>query len=196
MTIFLYSLILTGSISFLAVLLIPDGKRVKTQVVDNGADTRVGAERGQAVALEVDYLRPADATHAADWGYLMNRSADDQVTPTQQVLVIDRRTQHVERDDGGYRDNLINGLVNYLSGPSWLKVAMECFVVVTGFLILAGAVNTSILGQQRRAEPAGRGRRADALVPAAAQAVRQQLPHHPHGRLPAIGRHPVQPGAT
>ena len=36
MTIFLYSLILTGSISFLAVLLIPDGKRVMTQVVDNG----------------------------------------------------------------------------------------------------------------------------------------------------------------
>ena len=33
-----------------------------------------------------------------------------------------------------------------LAGPSWLKIAMECLVVVTGFLILAGAVNTSILG--------------------------------------------------
>jgi amino acid transporter len=145
MTIFLYSLILTGSISFLAVLLIPDGKRVMTQVVDNGADTRVEAERGK-LWREVDYLRPPDATHPADWGYVMHRSPDDAVTPTRQVLVIDRRHQHVERDDGGYRDNLINGLVNYLSGPSWLKVAMECLVVVTGFLILAGAVNTSILG--------------------------------------------------
>ncbi len=68
------------------------------------------------------------------------------VTPTRTALVIDRRSQHVERDDGGYRDNLINGLVQSLAGPSWLKIAMECLVVVTGFLILAGAVNTSILG--------------------------------------------------
>ncbi len=144
MTIFLYSLILTGSISFLAVLLIPDGKRVMTQVVDNGTAT-VDNARGKTW-FEVDYLRPKDATHDADWGYVMHRSADDAVTPTRTELVVDRRAQHVERDDGGYRDNLINGLVQSLAGPSWLKLAMECLVVVTGFLILAGAVNTSILG--------------------------------------------------
>ena len=81
MTIFLYSLILTGSISFLAVLLIPDGKRVMTQVVDNGTAT-VDNARGKTWH-EVDYLRPKDdAAHPADWGYLMHRSADDAVTPT------------------------------------------------------------------------------------------------------------------
>jgi amino acid transporter len=144
MTIFLYSLILTGSISFLAVLLIPDGKRVMTQVVANKTATTDNA-RGKTW-WEVDYLRPADATHAAEWGYLMNRSADDAVTPTKTELIINRALQHVERDNGGYRDNLINGLVQSLAGPSWLKISMECFVVVTGFLILAGAVNTSILG--------------------------------------------------
>ena len=144
MTIFLYSLILTGSISFLAVLLIPDGKRVMTQVVNNGTAT-VDNARGKTW-FEVDYLRPHDATHPHEWGYVMHRSADDAVTPTAEVRVINWSAQHVERDDGGYRDNLINGLVQSLVGPGWLKIAMECFVVVTGFLILAGAVNTSILG--------------------------------------------------
>ena len=75
----------------------------------------------------------------------MNRSSEDEVKVTSQVLTLSRG-QHVERDDGGYRDNLINGLVQSLAGPSWLKIAMECLVVVTGFFILAGAVNTSILG--------------------------------------------------
>ncbi len=67
------------------------------------------------------------------------------MTNTRRLLVM-HPGQHVERDNGGYRDNLINGLVQYLVGPSWLKIIMECFVVVVGFLILAGAVNTSIVG--------------------------------------------------
>ena len=141
MTIFLYSLILTGSISFLAILLIPDGKRVATQVVTNGTAT-VDNARGKTW-WEVDYLRKGTDGH--DWGYVMNRSSEDEVKITSQVLTLSRG-QHVERDDGGYRDNLINGLVQSLAGPSWLKIAMECLVVVTGFFILAGAVNTSILG--------------------------------------------------
>ena len=33
-----------------------------------------------------------------------------------------------------------------LAGPSWLKIIMECFVVIGGFLIFAGAVNTSMIG--------------------------------------------------
>ncbi len=37
--IFLYSMLLTSLISFLAVLIIPDGKRVMTQVVNNGTAT-------------------------------------------------------------------------------------------------------------------------------------------------------------
>jgi amino acid transporter len=148
LVIFIYSILLTSTISFLAVLIIPDGKRVITQVVNNGTPT-VEINRDQSW-FEVDYLRPPDADHSADWGYLITRGTNargesDDVTTNRQI-VVDRATQHVERDNGGYRDNLINGLVHYLAGPSWIKIIMECFVVIVGFLILAGAVNTSIVG--------------------------------------------------
>ena len=145
-TIFVYSLLLTGSISFLAVWLIPDGKRVMTQIVNNYPQIPpVEATRGSKW-FEVDYLRKPDAAHPHDWGYLLNRNKDDEIINTGQVMVVDRIRQHVERDNGGYRDNLINGLVQSLVGPQWLKITMEIFVVMVGFLILAGAVNTSILG--------------------------------------------------
>ncbi len=83
-------------------------------------------------------------------GNLVARPLDPQgretVVTTDRILVINRAHQHVERDNGGYRDNLINGLVHYLLGPAWIKIVMECFVVIVGFLILAGAVNTSMVG--------------------------------------------------
>ncbi len=144
LTIFLYSLLLTGSISFLAVLLIPDGQRVMTQVVNDRTETAL--TNRDKTWWEVDYLRGPDATHAHDWGYIMDRDKDNNIHATGRLLVVDRSNQHVERDNGGYRDNLINGLVQSLAGPAWLKIIMEIIVVGVGFLILAGAVNTSILG--------------------------------------------------
>jgi amino acid transporter/nucleotide-binding universal stress UspA family protein len=45
-----------------------------------------------------------------------------------------------------YSANLIGGLARYVLGPNSLKLALEAFVVVVGFLILAGAVNTAIIG--------------------------------------------------
>lgn len=144
----IYAICLTGTISFLSVLIIPDGKRVITQIVNNGTPTTPYA-LGRTW-WEVDYLRPPDANHAADWGYLMLRTTDargrESLAKTSHPIVIDRRWQHVERDNGGYRDNLINGLVHYMIGPPWLKVVIESFVVIVGFLILAGAVNTSLVG--------------------------------------------------
>ena len=43
-----------------------------------------------------------------------------------------KTTMHdiIHGNNGGYRDNLINGLVHYLIGPHWLRIAMECFVVI------------------------------------------------------------------
>ncbi len=73
--VFVYSLVLTAGISFLAVLLIPDEVRMKF-----------------------------------------------------------------------YQDNLIGGLARHVIGPPVLKLCLETFVVVVGFLILAGAVNTAIIG--------------------------------------------------
>jgi amino acid transporter len=73
--VFVYSLLLTGTISFLAVLLIPDEVRMKD-----------------------------------------------------------------------YSDNLIGGLAMYVLGPAWLRLLLNGFVVVVGFLILSGAVNTAMIG--------------------------------------------------
>jgi len=73
--VFLYSLAMTASISFLAVMLIPDEVRMKD-----------------------------------------------------------------------YSGNLIGGLAMYVIGPPVARLFLNGFVVVVGFLILAGAVNTAIIG--------------------------------------------------
>jgi amino acid transporter/nucleotide-binding universal stress UspA family protein len=73
--VFIYSLLLTGTVSFLAVMLIPDQLRM-----------------------------------------------------------------------GKYYDNFIGGLAMQMVGPVPLKLMLNAFVVVVGFLILSGAVNTSIIG--------------------------------------------------
>jgi amino acid transporter len=145
--IFIYSMLLTSVISFLAIFIIPDGKRVMTMVVENGQPATED-NRG-AVWTEVDFLRPVDAEHPNVWGYRLRRwddaKGDEHLQTTQQVIYVDS-SHHVQRDNGGFRDNLINGLVQYLLGPPWLRILMEGFVVTVGFLILAGAVNTSMVG--------------------------------------------------
>ncbi|HYT94571.1 MAG TPA: APC family permease [Gemmataceae bacterium] len=73
--VFVYSLALTAGISFLAVLIIPDGVRMKD-----------------------------------------------------------------------YDQNLISGLAMHVIGPNGLKLFLNAFVVIVGFLILSGAVNTAIIG--------------------------------------------------
>jgi amino acid transporter len=45
-----------------------------------------------------------------------------------------------------YQDNLISGLAMYMTGPVMLRLVFRIFVVVVGFLILSGAINTSIIG--------------------------------------------------
>jgi amino acid transporter len=45
-----------------------------------------------------------------------------------------------------YRDNLIAGLAMNMVGPLTLKIIFRIFVVVVGFLILSGAINTSMIG--------------------------------------------------
>jgi amino acid transporter len=45
-----------------------------------------------------------------------------------------------------YQDNLIAGLAMFMTGPEVLKVVFRIFVVIVGFLILSGAINTSMIG--------------------------------------------------
>jgi hypothetical protein len=47
---------------------------------------------------------------------------------------------------GQYKDNLIGGLAMSVIGPNWARLALHGLVVGVGFLILAGAVNTAIVG--------------------------------------------------
>lgn len=45
-----------------------------------------------------------------------------------------------------YLDNLLGGLSMFLAGPPTVKLLFHIFVVVVGTMILAGAVNTAIIG--------------------------------------------------
>jgi amino acid transporter len=45
-----------------------------------------------------------------------------------------------------YKDNLIAGLAMHLAGPHLLRLIFRGFVVVVGFLMLSGAINTAIVG--------------------------------------------------
>ena len=45
-----------------------------------------------------------------------------------------------------YGDNLIAGMAMYMVGPETLRIVFRTFVVLVGFLILGGAVNTAIVG--------------------------------------------------
>jgi amino acid transporter/nucleotide-binding universal stress UspA family protein len=47
---------------------------------------------------------------------------------------------------GIYKDNWLGGLAMQMAGPAWLRLFLNGFVVFIGFLILSGAVNTSIVG--------------------------------------------------
>ena len=47
---------------------------------------------------------------------------------------------------GNFQDNPIGGLAMYVVGPLTLRLAFRAFVVVVGVLMLAGAVNTAIVG--------------------------------------------------
>src|SRR6516225_3966182 len=47
---------------------------------------------------------------------------------------------------GQYSENLLGGLAMYLAGPQGLRLVFHAFVVLVGVLILAGAVNTSMIG--------------------------------------------------
>src|SRR3954452_17662738 len=47
---------------------------------------------------------------------------------------------------GIYKDNLISGLAMSFWGPQLLRLIFQGFVVLVGFLMLSGAINTSIIG--------------------------------------------------
>ena len=51
-----------------------------------------------------------------------------------------------DQDRPQYFDNLISGIALNLAGPMPLKLTFQAFIVIVGFLMLAGAINTAIVG--------------------------------------------------
>jgi amino acid transporter len=51
-----------------------------------------------------------------------------------------------DQERANFQDNLISGLALHVVGPEWARLALNALVVIVGFLILAGSVNTSIVG--------------------------------------------------
>src|SRR5258708_1258346 len=51
-----------------------------------------------------------------------------------------------DKDRSQYFDNLISGIAVNLAGPMPLKLVFQAFIVIVGFLMLAGAINTAIVG--------------------------------------------------
>ena len=45
-----------------------------------------------------------------------------------------------------YLNNIISGIAIYLAGPLPLELVFQAFIVFVGFLMLAGAINASIIG--------------------------------------------------
>jgi amino acid transporter len=152
--IFIYSMLLTSLISFFAVLIIPDGKRVANYVVPDGKSLNDFKAKDGAISddlKQVDYFRPAAKTSISAiptfYGYQLADVSTENPKATSTELHAGPGTGfHIERDNGGYRDNLIGGLSMNMVGPHWAKLLLEVFVVIVGFLILAGAVNTSMVG--------------------------------------------------
>jgi amino acid transporter len=56
------------------------------------------------------------------------------------MLIPDFERTHI------YPDNLIAGLAMFMVGPLFWRILFRIFVVLVGFLILSGAINTSIIG--------------------------------------------------
>ncbi|MGO8757904.1 MAG: APC family permease [Terracidiphilus sp.] len=56
------------------------------------------------------------------------------------MLIPDYERTHI------YPDNLIAGLAMYMTGPLACRILFRVFVVLVGFLILSGAINTSMIG--------------------------------------------------
>jgi hypothetical protein len=176
----IYAICLTGVISFLAVAIIPDGKRVITQIVTNStATTDVARDK---TWWEVDYLRPADSAHADNWGYVMIRTTDargvELLTKTSQELV------------------LKTGLQRTGSLPRRPLVGQNCDGV---FCRDRRLPDFSRRGQhqscrfQRRAEPPGRRRCAHALVPASPRPIWHHESNHQYDRCCPGGGDPRQP---
>ena len=92
-----------------------------------------------------------------------------------------------------YKDNLISGLAMYMWGPLLLRLIFRGFVVVVGFLILSGAVNTAIIGSNGVLNRVSEDGVLADWFRFPHRKYGTSLAHHQSGRPAADRHHPGQP---
>jgi amino acid transporter len=99
-----------------------------------------GEETLAQVYREVEAPKLRNFKKAALVVFLYSLLLTGSLTLLCTVLIPDRERMTV------YYDNWIGGLAMHMIGPAPLLLLLNAFVVVVGFLVLSGAVNTSIVG--------------------------------------------------
>jgi amino acid transporter len=98
-----------------------------------------GWESLAQVYREIEHPKPANLRRAGLVIFVYSVTFTAAVSFLAVALIPDQLRSR-------FYDNLISGLAMNLAGPLTLRLAFQGFVVVVGFLILAGAVNTAIVG--------------------------------------------------
>jgi hypothetical protein len=98
-----------------------------------------GEESLAQVNRELEYPKHKNLMKAGMVIFLYSLAFTSLVSFFAYALIPDGARSH-------YYDNLISGISMYLVGPTPLKLVFQGFIVLVGFLMLAGAVNTAIIG--------------------------------------------------
>jgi amino acid transporter/nucleotide-binding universal stress UspA family protein len=99
-----------------------------------------GEETLAQVYREVESPKMRNFKKAAFIVFLYSLFLTASISFLAVILIPDDQRMH------DFSSNLISGLVMNLSGPRTVLLFLNAFVVVIGFLILAGAVNTALVG--------------------------------------------------
>ena len=98
-----------------------------------------GWETLAQVYREIEHPKPLNLRRAAAVIFVYSVVFTASVSFLAVALIPDDVRAH-------FSDNLIAGVAMHLAGPLSLRLLFQAFVVLVGFLILAGACNTAIVG--------------------------------------------------
>ena len=99
-----------------------------------------GEESLAQVNREIEHPKLKNLKRAAIVIALYSLIFTGGATIMASMLIPDFERTHI------YQDNLIAGLAMFMVGPIFWRIAFRIFVVLVGFLILSGAINTSMIG--------------------------------------------------
>jgi amino acid transporter len=98
-----------------------------------------GEESLAQVYREIEYPKAKNLQRTGAIIFVYSMVFTSAVSFLAYALIPDGERAH-------FSDNLISGIAMHLVGPFSLRLLFQAFVVLVGFLILAGGVNTAIVG--------------------------------------------------